>query len=142
MAWIRRLGLLALVAALAVLGGCGGGAAPLQPVSGKVTYRTLPVQTGVIVFIPDAARGHSGPLAVAEIRADGTYALKTGEATGAAPGWYKVTIASVSTFAAPASAQSLRIPQSLLPEKYRDPELSRLACEVKAKANQIDFDLE
>lgn len=142
MLWIRRLGLLALLVCLPVLGGCGGGAAPLQPVSGKVSFRKMAVQTGVIVFIPDAARGNNGPLAVAEIRADGTYNLKTGEATGAAPGWYRVTIASVSTFATPAAAQSFRIPQSLLPEKYRDPELSQLACEVKAKANVIDFDLE
>ena len=31
---------------------------------------------------------------------------------------------------------------SLLPEKYRDPDLSQLACEVKGKTNNIDFDLE
>ena len=121
---------------------CHGGAAPFQPVSGKVTYHGLPVQTGTIVFTPDAARGTHGPLAMAEIRPDGTYLLKTGDATGASPGWYRVTVASVSTFTSGMPGQAYRIPQSLLPEKYRDPELSQLGCEIKAKTNSIDFDLE
>jgi len=137
LAWIGLL-----VCGALVWSGCHGGSAPLQPVSGKVTYHGVPVQTGTIVFTPDAARGTSGPLAVAEIRPDGTYLLKTGEAGGAAPGWYRVTVASVSTFTSPVPGQSYRIPQSLLPERYRDPELSQLACEIKAKANSIDFDLE
>jgi hypothetical protein len=33
-------------------------------------------------------------------------------------------------------------PQSIVPEKYRDPELSQLACEVKPhRSNQFDFNL-
>ena len=47
---------------------------------------------------------------------DGTYVLKTGEAAGASPGWYRVTVASVSIFPA-VPGQPYRIPQSLLPEK-------------------------
>jgi hypothetical protein len=121
---------------------CRGGSAPLQPVTGTVTYHRFPVQTGTIVFTPDTGRGGSGPLALAEIQPDGTYVLKTGDATGVAPGFYRVTIASVSAITSPVPGQPYRIPQSLLPERYRDPELSQLACEVKAKANSIDFELE
>jgi len=124
------------------LGGCGGGSAPLQPVSGKVSYRGTPVPTGQIVFIPDASRGGSGPLAVGEIRADGTYTLKTGQAAGAAPGWYRITIASVGSHGSAAASPPYAIPQSLLPDRYRDPETSRLACEIKPRANTIDLDLE
>ena len=120
---------------------CHGGAAPLQPVTGRITYHGQPVQTGTIVFTPDAGRGTHGPLAMAEIRPDGTYVLKTGEAAGASPGWYRVTVASVSIFPA-VPGQPYRIPQSLLPEKYRDPDLSQLSCEIQAKANSIDFALE
>jgi len=121
---------------------CRGGSAPLQPVTGKITYHGVPLPSGTIAFTPDTVRGGSGPLALADIRPDGTYELKTGDANGVAPGFYRVTIASVSTITSPVPGQSFRIPQSLLPERYRDPDLSRLACEVKAKANSIDFDLE
>ncbi len=115
---------------------------PLQPVAGKITYRGLPVQTGMMVFVPDAARGNTGALAIGQIHADGTYTLKTGDAHGVAPGWYRVTVASISPLTLPVSGPTYRIPQSLLPEKYRDPDLSTLTCEVKPKSNQIDFDLE
>src|SRR5262245_48896447 len=67
-----------LVAAVLAMCGCKGGSAPLQPVTGKVTYHGTLVQTGVIVFTPDTARGGSGPLALGQIRPDGTYTLKTG----------------------------------------------------------------
>jgi hypothetical protein len=128
-----------LVAGLLFVG-CRGGSAPLLPVSGKVTYRGMPLQSGSIVFIPDASRGNNGPLAIGQIRVDGTYTIKTGDANGAAPGWYRITVASIGPAAA--GGPPYRIPVSLLPEKYRDPDLSQLACEVKPKPNSIDLDLE
>src|SRR5439155_2688325 len=77
----------ALLAAclLFTAGGCRSGSAPLAPVRGKVSYRGQLLRGGTIVFTPDAGRGNRGELACADIQPDGSYALKTGEAAGAAP---------------------------------------------------------
>jgi hypothetical protein len=139
---ILLLGLLCLGGLLFFVVGSKPGAAPLQPVNGKVSYRGQLLQTGMIVFTPDTAKGATGAIAVGQIRPDGSYSLNTGEASGASPGWYRVTVASVATTAAPAYGQAYLIPVSLIPEKYRDPDLSSISCEVKAKSNGIDFDLD
>jgi hypothetical protein len=136
------LGLLCLGGLLFFVVGSRPGAAPLQPVSGKVSYRGQLLQTGMIVFTPDVSKGAAGGAAVGQIHADGTYTLNTGEATGASPGWYRVTVASVAATTAPSYGQPYVIPVSLIPEKYRDPDLSAISCEVKAKSNSIDFDLQ
>jgi hypothetical protein len=121
--------------------GCGEPAgALLAPVHGTVTYRGEPVTGGVIVFVPDASRGSDGPLATGEIGPDGGYHLDTGKTAGAAGGWYRVTVAAVDRNALGADRG---VPHSLLPEKYRDPELSGLICEVKpGRANTLNFRLE
>ena len=118
---------------IGVLGCSGGGSSPLAPVGGQVKYRGMALQGGTIVFIPDAARGHRGAMAMGQIAGDGRYTLRTSDTQGAAPGWYRVTIASMAYSSS----------QSVLPDKYRDPELSKLVCEVKAKStNTIDFNLD
>jgi hypothetical protein len=139
---ILLLGLLCLGGLLFFLVGSKPAAAPLQLVTGKISYHGQPLQTGLIVFTPDTSRGASGGMAVGQIRADGTYTLQTGEAQGASPGWYRITVAAVSPTATPAYGQAFPIPYSLIPEKYRDPDLSSLASEIKPKANTNDFDLE
>lgn len=133
----------AWAAGLLLLGGCGAPEAPeLAPVRGKVCYRGQALTTGTIVFAPDPTRGPPGPLATATIRADGTYQLKSGDAAGAAPGWHRVTVVAVAEGAA-VKGQRFTVPRSLVPEKYRDPELSGLSCEVKGgQENTINFNLE
>ncbi|MCS7044897.1 MAG: hypothetical protein NZO58_00935 [Gemmataceae bacterium] len=136
----RWLGLTLLPAALALLAGCGR--APLTPVQGRVAYKGVALQSGVIVFTPDTTRGERGAIAVGRIREDGTYTLYTGDTPGVSAGWYRVT---VSAMALPSSTPPgvPAYPQSLLPEKYRDPTQSMLACEVKpSRTNYIDFNLD
>ncbi|MCI0683936.1 MAG: hypothetical protein L0Y71_17655 [Gemmataceae bacterium] len=135
--WLGPAALLMLV-----LAGCGR--APLTPVNGKVTYKGLALQSGVIVFTPDATRGERGAIAVGKIRDDGSYTLYTSDAAGAAAGWYRVTVSALAatSFSQPAG-QGFAYPQSLVPEKYRDPDLSMLACEIKpGRTNAIDFNLD
>jgi hypothetical protein len=104
----------------------------LHPVSGKVSYKGAALNNGVVVFTPDASRGESGPIALGNIREDGTFALSTGDAPGATAGWYRVTVAAFAKSSVP-----------LLPEKYGNPELSLLRCEIKAsQANAIDLNLD
>src|SRR5207302_8665111 len=100
------------------------------------------LHSGTIVFPPDASRGSTGPIAHGEIRADGSYTLRSGQAFGAVPGWHRITVAAVHPPAA-AAGQRYAVPQSLVPDRYRDPELSGLVCEVKAdRPNVFDFNLE
>ncbi len=121
--------------------GCEEGTPSLAPVSGKVIYQNQPLPRGSIVFVPDADRGSNGPLAQGTIQPDGSYIIQTGDKPGAMPGYYRVTVIAVEEsnrgYYRPASA-----PHSLVPEKYRDPQLSDLSCEVKAgRENAINFNL-
>lgn len=134
---------LALSGLIALAGGCDPGVDLISKVTGRVTYRGMPVRTGSIVFTPDAQRGASGPQARSDIQADGTYSLRTGDRLGAPPGWYRVTIVSVESAPSVTPGQQIPIPRSLLPEKYRDPQLSGLVREIKSlDENKIHFDLD
>jgi len=128
---------------MTLLQGCQKGPLPLTPVQGKVSYKGLPVTGGTIVFTPDGVKGEkSNKIAHAKIDADGGYQLTTGEAKGASPGLYRVSVVSLAHTNPPGAADRFKAPLSLLPDKYRDPELSELTCEVKARKNNIlDFDL-
>jgi hypothetical protein len=134
----------AVVLGLVLLAGCQGQQPPLTQVRGKVWYRGVPVKCGTIVFTPDASKGHRGEPAIAEIQPDGSYQLRTGDAHGAAPGWHRVTLAAVVPGITSLQNHPYNpLPQSILPDRYRDPELSGLRCEVKAnQPNSIDFQLE
>lgn len=131
------IGLVALTAPL--LAGCTQKTATLNHVSGKVFYKGTVLRTGVIVFTPDTSRGESGKVAFGAIKDDGSYIIATEDAPGAAAGWYRVTVGSLTGVSAPYDTT----PISLIPEKYRDPLLSQLQCEVKAnRDNHLDFNLD
>jgi hypothetical protein len=138
--WFRSLaaGVLLLAA------GCGStGHDAFRPVRGRVLYRGVPLSGGTIVFSPDPERGGSGPLAVAEIQPDGFYVLKTADHPGVAAGWYRVTLVALLAPMNPAPGQAWVPARSLLPAKYRDPELSGLSCQVRDdQENNVDFNLE
>jgi hypothetical protein len=139
MAPARMLILCSFACGALLLAGCGKKTTTLNQVTGKVLYKGSPLPGGLIVFSPDTARGESGRIAFSKIQADGTYSLQTGEEKGAAAGWYRVTVASLS--GAPANYEFA--PTSLIPDKYRDPQLSQLQCEVKTnRDNHLDFNLD
>jgi hypothetical protein len=135
---------LALLASLLVgwLPGCQPAGPPPTSVQGKVLFHGSSLTAGIIVFSPDQARGCNGPVARGTVQTDGSYSLRTGEMAGAIPGWYRVTVVAVETDPA-TPGQRFAHHRSLLPAKYRDPELSGLTCEVRAtRPNIINFDLE
>jgi hypothetical protein len=122
--------------------GCGQPSLPLAPVHGKISYNGMLLQNGTVVFTPDASRGTTGPQSHAEIQSDGSYTLRSGKAYGAVPGWHRVTVAAVSASAPAGNGEPFSVPQSLLPDRYRDPQLSKLVCEVKAdQPNVFEFNL-
>ena len=125
-----------------VSSGCEQETPSLASASGKVFYENQPVPRGAIVFVPDADRGNNGPLAQGTIQLDGKYTLQTSGQLGAIPGWYRVTVIAVEESRSGGSRSGASAPRSLVPEKYRDPRLSDLACEVKAgRENSINFNL-
>jgi hypothetical protein len=96
---------------------------------------------GTIVFVPDADRGNNGPLGQGTIQPGGSYAIQTEGQPGAMPGWYRVTVIAVENTSG-FSPYDSAVPRSLVPTRYRDPQLSDLACEVKAgPENSINFNL-
>ena len=132
-----RLSLTVVMAAgLAVLAGCGSKSAATSGVKGRVTYRGEPLDGGVIVFVPDEDRGNSGPLVKGTIAADGTFSL----APETAAGWYRVAVAPLPGAAPPPTVSNL---YPGLPNRYRNPQLSGLAGEIKPGAdNHFEFDLD
>ena len=133
--------LLSFILALCVAG-CGTDEAR-SPVHGKVFYQGKPLPRGTIEFTPDVSRGCTGPLAAAEIQPDGSFALHTEKAEGAFPGCYRVTVLAVEPPSKAGNGFQFVVPRSLLPEKYRDPIQSGLACEVQpGKVNGINFNLD
>jgi len=136
------LRLFLVVLGLFLFAGCEGETAPLAPVSGKVSYQNQPLPRGTIVFVPDADRGNNGPLAQGTIQAGGSYTVQTDGKAGAVPGWYRVTVIAVETSISYSPGRPSSAPRSLVPERYRDPQLSDLACEVKpGRENTINFNL-
>lgn len=130
---LARGAFLLLVVSLA---GCGR--PTLAPVQGKVAYRGFGLNNGVVVFAPE----HRGPLAVGRIGPDGSFSLYTGESQGALPGRYRVTISSLAPGTSTESWGTFEFPRSQIPDRYRDPETSRLAYVVVAgKVNNIEMDL-
>jgi hypothetical protein len=90
-----RFHLLLAVAATAILGGCGGSALPIIPVSGKVTHGggAWPA-AGTIVLSPlSVAEGHPRRPAIGNFKEDGTFKMtsfKPGD--GVIPGTYSVKV--------------------------------------------------
>lgn len=127
--------LLLLLLTLPALHGCGSDPGPLVVVHGTVYFRGKPLAGGCIVFVPDELRGNEGEMAQAEIGPDGTFTLRTGERTGIAAGWYRVSIAGPP-----------QVPGALtpgIPDHFCDPERSGISREVKVGRDQIiDLHLE
>jgi hypothetical protein len=134
--------------------GCGDdtGLAKRYPVSGKVTYKGAPIESGRISFEPTTpdARPAAGQIE------NGRYSLTTlAPGDGAIPGKYRVTVLSQEIDTSEmkeiakggqfhhdkAFAKAAKNAKNLVPSKYKLADTSGLEKEVKAESNSIDFDL-
>lgn len=134
----RRLGLLTLGLALAVLGGCGDGSAK-QAVTGTVTLNGKPLEKGQIVFRPE--RGTSSPSAGADI-SKGGFSITCER--GVLPGKFRVEITasrpSGKRVRAPLTGETINVEEQFLPARYN------LQSELKAAvesggSNRFQFEL-
>ena len=118
---------------LVVCLGCGpgGNELPMGDVSGKVSYKNQPLKSGTITFVHERGRPYSGEIT------DGAYKLR------AAVGKCRVAIVSREPGGAPVKDKpGMTAPgKSLIPEKYENPDMSGLTCDVQAGPNQKDFEL-
>jgi hypothetical protein len=138
----RRLGRGALAAALLwMFTGCGKESSVdvLFPVSGKVSYKGLPLTTGAVILVADAAKGNvtkhepRGP-----IDDQGNFEVSTAGRPGAPPGWYKVAVVANK----PGNPKNpYAVTGSLLPKKYTDAKTSELAIEVTEKPADAAYDI-
>ena len=131
--------LLLLGAAACAISGCGGdpfGLGKTAPVSGIIMIGDVPLHTGIVTFLPDAARGNKTPhQPSANIDESGKYALFTVGKAAAPLGWYKVQIMAFETDKdlekrAKSPGQTGRPTKSLIDPKYEDPKTTPLAIEV------------
>lgn len=118
-----RRGRIAGLVLFAAFGGCAPRDAT-YPVTGVVMYENRPLAGGMVVFSPDPDRGNNGPIALATIKPDGSFELKSEDKTGAIRGWHRVTIAP------PAMTGLI---YARFPDRFRSPADSGLAWEVKEK---------
>jgi hypothetical protein len=82
-----------LTVALA-LSGCGSNnGLSLGRVQGKVTFKGEPIKYGTVSFVPDASKGTTGPIAMGNIKDDGSYVLSTSDAgDGAVVGHHRISV--------------------------------------------------
>lgn len=124
-----------IAACLCALGGCGGDGTDVdrKDVAGSVTFAGAPVAYGHIEFVPDAAKGNSGPAGSAEI-VDGRY--DTSQAgTGVVEGPHIVRITAYEERPAPASEDET------IPSDAKPPIVSGYAIEVASIEPTQNFEV-
>ena len=122
---------------IGLAGCCGCSSDELVPLTGTVTFRGKPLDTGNITFIPDT----DGPRAYAQMQSDATYFAKTGARKGIRPGNYSVLFTAYESIALPTDLKE-REPVLLTPKRYRRSETSPLRCAVPAQGGRFDIVLD
>jgi hypothetical protein len=153
----KAASLLGIALAMALLPSCGddSGLGKRYPVSGAVTYKGEPLESGQISFVP-ATPGETTREATGTIE-NGSYTLTTAtDGDGALPGEYKVRIVAKAiddttikkTIAQKGGGarqqdvgKAFAKGKNLVPAKYQLTETSGLTAKVEEKSNTVDFDL-
>jgi len=149
---VRRSGILALAAVVLAALVCGDkyGVGKTYPVSGKVTLDGKPLTTGSVTYHPDEAKGNKLEFSPnGTIGEDGSYTLststRTGLATGAPPGWYKVTVSTMAPMGGMGGqpgGKPAAMPKPIpINPKYTDPAHTDLSVEVVESPAAGAYDL-
>jgi len=125
--------LLAVLLLCLLAAGCNRSSIKLYPVNGKVTYKDQPTEGASIVFQPVDGVAPERPMAYGDVKADGTFQLRTEHGAGAAAGDYKVLIMWYGS-----SSGEVLDAKSKLPAKYADPEKPLLTATVKAGPTELE----
>lgn len=119
--------------------GCGSSNPKTYPASGTVTYKNVPLKSGMVYLTPEGA----GNAASGKIQSDGTFELGTFEPDdGARAGKYKVRVEVFPEGDDPGlPGQEFGKKKPPIPMKYMDPTRSPLTCEIKEEENKIELKL-
>lgn len=130
----QQLSLLVVLCSLGLLSsGCGS---PFDSqVSGTVQVDGAPLTFGAVAYYPVVG----GTPALAQIRDDGTYEMRTGTESGLMPGEYIVTVVANERPTVDADPNGGPPPpgKPLTPPQYRDPQKSILKYTVNRGKNDI-----
>jgi hypothetical protein len=116
-----------------VLAACGESGVKHYPVKGKVTYKDQPTEGAQVVFQPVDGESNERPKAYGDVKADGSFTLRTQQAEGAPAGEYNVMI----LWFASAGPDALEV-KAKLPAKYADPASPILKATVKEGNNELE----
>jgi hypothetical protein len=122
----RLLGLVTL-ALLAVVG-CGK--SQNVTVSGTISYKGQPLQSGILKFV-----GPQGTYSAATIHADGKFTI-----TDVVPGEVKVGVVD-ALGGSKQGGPERKTPHVSLPEKYRDPSTSGLQYTITPQTTELTIDI-
>jgi hypothetical protein len=117
---------------------------PLGQVSGTVRLDGKPLDKALVVFLPDPARGNTGPRSVAATDEEGHYTLRCDDGRdGAAVGWHRVVVEDLVPFSAPRNESAPRgsIPRSRIGPAYANAASTPLCIEVEPGPQDLDLDL-
>lgn len=148
-----------VAASLVFIGGCGGGGQrpATEPVTGSVKFKGAALAGATVTLVPATKPSQGEPFtvttprtAIAKTDSAGEFKLTSvKENDGAVPGEYKISVTKIeepppvtpSTDIAAPPPKAVPI-KSLIPEKYNNPESSKLTATVKKGGpNRIDLDL-
>lgn len=143
-----KLSLFALLALIAFIPACGGGAIKTEGVTGTITLDGNPLPFASIRFIPLDGTGSES---YGQSDSTGVYKLQTqlGKANaGTTPGKYQVAVTcyeevGTGKFMKDEDGNEIEITEevSALPAKYNDPTTSGIEVEVTKGSNKINLEL-
>lgn len=148
-----------VVTSLVFIGGCGGdGSRPsTEPVSGSVKFKGAALAGATVTLVPATKPSQGEPFktttprtAIAKTDASGEFKLTSVKQNdGAVPGDYKISVTKIEEPPPVTPSADIAAPppkvvpiKSLIPERYNNPESSKLTATVKKGGpNRIDLDL-
>lgn len=135
----RFLAVVLCVVGLIPLGGCR--AKNRVSVKGTVTLDGKPLESGILLFSPDASKGNTARVTCTCAIKDGSYELRSSGVTRSEsssrvpPGWYKVTVTTNEPGKSKAQAKIQ------INDRYKNPEKSPLSIEVVANPEPGQYDI-
>ena len=127
---MRLTATVAMASVLVALTGCSS---DWGSATGTASLDGNRLKGGLVTFHP----AQPGPIGYANITADGTFKVMTGDQPGLKTGDYVVTVIEQTI---PDSTTG-ELAKTLTPMKYADPATSDFKVTVKSGSNRFDFDL-
>jgi hypothetical protein len=107
---------------------------PLAEATGTVTLDGKPLSSGTVTFVPDVAKGTTGPTGVGKIGSDGKYRIRTAGRDGALVGYHKIRVNSTDS-SKPGAPW-------VIPIRYDHPDHSGLTGQIRAdQSNKVPLEL-